>query len=116
MATLTEIVDVYCAAWNAPDPQRRRELLEQSVPVTVRYTDRGVDVTGLDALADHLGAVLERRPGAQVLRTSEVDAHHAVARFDRHVVRDGSELVRGVDFVDVDADGRLARVVGFLTA
>ena len=40
----------------------------------------------------------QRRPGARVLRTSGVDAHHHLARFAWHVVL---------------ADGRIRRIIGF---
>jgi hypothetical protein len=59
--------------------------------------------------------VRARRPGASVLRSSAVDAHHGLARFAWHVVQaDGVALPDGLDIAFVSADGaRIERIIGF---
>ena len=82
---------------------------------TATYTDPRVHADSLEALAAHIDRVLAQRPGARVLRTSEVDLHHGVARFAWHVVQaDGTALPEGLDVVWLTDDGaRLARILGF---
>lgn len=108
------LIDTYCAAWSDPDPERRREILESVWTDSATYTDPTVHAAGIDALLAHIGTVLARRPGAKVVRTSRVDAHHGVARFAWRVVQaDGSMLPEGLDIAEITQDGRIGRIVGF---
>ncbi|WP_194819713.1 nuclear transport factor 2 family protein [Nocardia sp. XZ_19_385] len=109
-----KLINTYCAAWSESDPERRRALLSQVWAEDATYTDPTVHAVGLDSLLDHIAAVLTRRPGATVQRTSAIDTHHTVARFAWHVVlADGSALPEGLDLVEFSEDGRIRRIVGF---
>jgi hypothetical protein len=111
---LNDLIDAYCAAWNDPDADSRRELLSAVWAENATYTDPAVDLAGVDQLVAHITTVLARRPGARVLRTSVVDEHHGLVRFAWRVVQaDGSLLPEGIDFAEVTADGRIQRIVGF---
>ena len=56
----------------------------------------------------------QRCPGARVVRTSGVDAHHHLARFAWHVVlADGTTLPDGLDLAELTPDGRIRRIIGF---
>jgi hypothetical protein len=111
---LDALIDTYCAAWREPDPERRRAMLAGVWADDATYTDPTVQLTGLRELVDHIGTVLARRPGARVVRTTEVDRHHHVARFGWRVIEaDGSERPESLDLVELSPDGRLARVIGF---
>jgi hypothetical protein len=114
-AAVAALVDRYCLGWSDPDPARRRALLAEVLVPTATYTDPRVHADSLEALAAHIDRVLAQRPGARVLRTSEVDLHHGVARFAWHVVQaDGTALPEGLDVVWLTDDGaRLARILGF---
>lgn len=113
-SSMRETIDLYCAAWSTGDPVRRRALLDQVWSSGATYTDPTVHVEGADALERHIAGVQAQRPGAVIERTSDVDAHHGVARFAWHLRRaDGSTLPEGIDIVDFTADGRIARIVGF---
>ena len=53
-------------------------------------------------------------PGRRIVRTSEVDAHHFVCRFNWQLMRgDGTRGAESVDFVEFAADGKICRVTGF---
>jgi hypothetical protein len=81
------------------------------------YTDPTAHVAGVDQLVAHIEKVLARRPGARVIRTSAVDAHHGFVRFAWRVVQaDGTLLPEGIDFAEVDNDGAIRGVVGFFGA
>ena len=79
------------------------------------YTDPSVHAANGSELLTHIAKVRERRPGAKVLRTSGVDAHHGLARFAWQVVQaDGVALPDGLDIAFVSADGlRIERIIGF---
>jgi hypothetical protein len=111
---LDQLIDTYCAAWSDPDPERRREILGGVWADGATYTDPTVHAAGLDAVLAHIATVVERRPGARVIRTSRIDAHHDLARFAWHVVQaDGSTLPEGLDLAEISADGRIRRIIGF---
>ena len=106
-------VDTYCAAWGEPDAMRRRALLDAACAAHVVYTDPRVATSTAGALLDHIAGVLAKRPGARIVRTSAVDAHHDLARFAWQVVSaDGAALLDGVDIVEF-AGGKIVRIVGF---
>jgi hypothetical protein len=112
--TLDQLIDTYCAAWSDPDPTRRRELLGGVWADGATYTDPTVHTAGLDDLLAHIDTVVARRPGARVVRTSRVDAHHDLARFAWRVVQaDGTALPEGLDLAELSADGRIRRIIGF---
>ena len=54
------------------------------------------------------------RPGARIEMMSGIDLHHNVVRFLWRLVRgDGSVGDVSIDFGEVDASGKLVRIVGF---
>ena len=58
--------------------------------------------------------VLTHYAGHTFRRTTAVDTHHDRARYGWELVAgDGTVAVSGTDFVELDADGKLARIVGF---
>jgi SnoaL-like domain len=113
-ASLEGLIDAYCAAWNEPDAARREEILRDVWAADATYTDPKTQVAGLKELVAHIGAVLARRPGARVIRTSRVDAHHRLARFAWRVVQaDGTMLPESIDFAEIADDAKLQRIIGF---
>ena len=112
--TIDQLIDTYCAAWSDPDPTRRREILGGVWADGATYTDPTVHAAGLDAVLAHIATVVARRPGAMVVRTSVVDAHHDLARFAWHVVQaDGATLPEGLDLAEISASGQIRRIIGF---
>jgi len=111
---LEAVIDRYCEAWSAAEPERRAALLASIWAEGGLYTDPTVHAAGAAALLEHISAVLARRPGSRVERTGPVEQHHDVARFDWQAVAASGEVLRqGIDIVIFDPAGRLARVIGF---
>ena len=114
---LGEVIATYCAAWSEADPEKRRAMLAGTVSPDVIYVDPTVSVSGASALSDHIEGVIAARPGATLEVTSRVDRHHRFARFGWRMIRaDGSAMADSVDFVEINEDGRLKRIVGFFGA
>lgn len=111
---LTATVDRYCEAWSIADDAGRRALLESVWAPDATYTDPTAHVEGVDGLSTHIAGVRQQYPGAVIERTTAVDGHHGHARFGWQLRRaDGSTLPEGIDIVDFNPDGRIARIVGF---
>ena len=111
---LPALVDTHLAAWTEPDAERRAELVRLVWSPTGRLSDPPAEATGHDGL-DALFTTLQGQfPGHRFRRTSGVDAHHGLLRFAWELVGpDGGVALAGLDVAALDADGRLARVVGF---
>lgn len=115
LAAVTNLIDRYCAVWNAPEPDERRRLLAQVWAPGATYTDPTVHAASDEELLAHIATVVARRPGAKIVRTSTVDIHHGLARFAWHLVQaDGTALPDGLDIAELSSDGtRIERIVGF---
>jgi hypothetical protein len=112
--SLEPLIDRYCQAWSEFDATRRERILDEVWEPDATYTDPRGSATGVAQLVAMSGTILAGRPGAKVVRTTAVDAHHALARFGwRVVLADGTMLPEGIDFVEISVRGKLARVVGF---
>jgi len=112
--SLEDLIDAYCAAWSEVEPRRREQLLDDVWEPDATYTDPRVHARGIAALSSFIGKVLAGRPGARVVRTSAVDAHHDLARFTWRVVQpDGAAVADGIDFAEISPGGKLQRIVGF---
>ncbi|PAP96815.1 hypothetical protein CIT31_03690 [Mesorhizobium wenxiniae] len=112
---LTLLIDSYCAAWSDGSAERRRALLLPIWSDGATYTDPAVHATGAEELLAHIATVLAKHPGARILRTSDVDVHHGIARFAwKFAMPDGSSFPEGLDIAFLDAgQKRITRIIGF---
>lgn len=111
---VTGVVDAYLAAWNETDEAARTVLVEQSLGADLWYRDGVLEADGRDVFNATLAAVQEAYPGLTMTRTSAIDAHHDVVRFNWALGIPGeAPTFAGVDVAKFDADGRLHRIVGF---
>jgi hypothetical protein len=112
---IAQLIDRYCEAWSEPEEARRADLLLDVWGPDASYTDPTVHAEGAAELLAHIAKVRTKRPGSKVVRTSEVDEHHGVARFAwRAIEANGNALPEGIDLAFLSADGaRIERVIGF---
>jgi enamine deaminase RidA (YjgF/YER057c/UK114 family) len=104
----------YVAAWNEPDAATRLKLLQRCWADDGAYVDPNVELRGRSALCEHISKVQAGRPGARLEMMSGVELHHHVVRFLWRLVRaDGRAGETSIDVGEVDADGRLTKIVGF---
>jgi hypothetical protein len=117
MSDFDTVVDRYLAVWNETDAASRRAAIDDLFADDVRYVDPTAAVTGRDALNGLIGAVQQQFPGLAFTRGGDVDGHHDQARFTWNLgggARSEEPLVVGFDVAELDADGRITRVLGFL--
>ncbi|QDO97783.1 nuclear transport factor 2 family protein [Ferrovibrio terrae] len=117
MMALEDMVDTYCAAWNAAEAAERNRLLRVAWTADGRYSDPMVQELDRAALVAHIGVLLDRFPGSTIRRTTAVDSHHGGLRFGFVRLDAGGSMMReGVDFCQLGEGGRLHRIIGFFGA
>jgi hypothetical protein len=116
-ASLNHLVDTHLAAYAEPDAARRLELLQGEWSREGRLVDPPFESRGHQGISEQAAALLTQFPGHRFERTTAVDAHHDMLRYGWRLLSPaGTPVVEGIDIADVDADGRLSRVVGFFGA
>ena len=105
--------DSMLAAWNEPDPDKVRALLNEALAPNVRFVDPSIDLTGIDAFADNVFHVQSQIPGAVYSRTSGVDSQHGFHRYHWAIHHNGKLIQPGFDVAETDESGRVVTVIGF---
>ena len=115
MANSKQVVDRYIEMWNETDPQRRRELVAQTVTEDARYLDPLMAGEGIDGIAEMIAGAQQQFPGHRFALVAGPDAHHDRVRFTWSLAAyDGDPAATGTDFVTVAEDGRMRAITGFL--
>jgi hypothetical protein len=111
---LEVLIDTWLAAFCEPDAARRQAALRGLWNQEGRLVDPPLEARGHAAISDQAATLLTQFPGHRFQRSSAVDAHHQFARYGWRLIDPaGVAVLEGVDFMDLDVDGRIARVVGF---
>ena len=107
-------VDTYLATWNETDAAKRAVLIDASLAADLWYRDPMLEADGLEAYDGMITAVQAQMPGLVMTRTSPIDAHRDLVRFNWALGAPGADPVfAGVDVAKYDADGKLHRIIGF---
>ena len=108
-------VDRWFATWSEPDAAMRDASLAAIGSADIRFLDRFSAIEGCDEVKAHLAAVHRFMPGMRLERRGEI--RHC----QWHVLADwvmsgpsGQEQGRGTSLFELDADGRIAKVTGFV--
>ncbi|MFN9470084.1 nuclear transport factor 2 family protein [Acidovorax sp.] len=110
-----DIAARYLAAWNATDAAERERLVQGTFSTDVHYLDPMMEGRGHDGLAALIAGAQQRFAGHRFVLHGTPEGHHGVVRFSWALTAPGAEPVaRGTDVAELDADGRLRRVTGFL--
>ena len=114
MSEVDSVVSAYGAAWMDVGDAERRRLLEIAWSEDGVYQDPTADVSGREALVQHIAAFRKRLPGSKIIITSGVDHHHGKFHFLWKMIGpDGQTTLEGRDFGELDRDGRICRIAGF---
>lgn len=114
---LERLVDRHLAAYCDADAARRTRAIREAWHPEGRLIDPPVEARGHQAIADQAATLLSHYPQHRFERTTLVDGHHGHLRYGWRLLRpDGAVALQGVDFAQLDVDGRLLCVVGFFDA
>ena len=112
--THVPVIDRYIAALNETDAEARCELTRQAWTEDGGYFDPLQQALGHDELVSVPVLAHEQFPGQRFVRTSGIDAHHGLVRFEWELAaEDGTVTVAGLDVGIVADDGRLSRIAAF---
>ena len=115
MADTDTLVNNYIAMWNETDPNRRRDLVAETVTDDADYVDPLMEGAGIDGISAMIGGAQSQFPGHRFALVAGPEGHHDRVRFTWSLAADGGAPVAvGVDFVDLAADGRMRSITGFL--
>ncbi|MFF5082965.1 nuclear transport factor 2 family protein [Actinoplanes sp. NPDC000266] len=109
MTDFETVVDRYLAVWNESDAAARRTAIGALFAEDVRYVDPLAAVEGRDALSELIGGVHQHFPGLKFAPGGLIDGHHDQVRFTWTL-----GPAAGFDVAELDAGGRISRVLGFL--
>ncbi len=106
---------MYCEAWNEPEDHKRRVLLTEIWSSAGEYVDPRVYLKGVDALVAHIGTIQSGRPGTKISRTTHLEVHHQIGRFEWHLQKaDDTIILSGIDIAYFTDDGsRISKIIGF---
>jgi hypothetical protein len=108
------LVDSHLAAYCEPHAPTRSDVFRTIWNAQGRLVDPPLESHGHDGMGEQAAALLQQFPGHRFVRTSAVDRHHEFARYQWELRRPtGDRVLEGVDFMTLDADGRLLQIVGF---
>ena len=115
-AAAVDRIDAWFAAWSEPDAERRNSQLDLHVAPSISFRDRFSLIDGIEDLRPHLAAVHRFMPGMRLERRGPV--HHCQGTALTEWVAtgaEGDERGRGTNIFTLDAEGRIAGVVGLWT-
>jgi hypothetical protein len=115
MTDFNTIAAEYINAFNETDEAERKRLVADVFTADVSYIDPMADVEGHDGVDAFIAGAHQQFPGWVFTLIGPVDGHGQQARFTWGLGPEGAEPpVIGFDVIIVDADGRIAQVLGFL--
>ena len=106
-------LDTFFSAWGADDATRATAI-SQAFGSSVYYCDPQcpapvTDAASLDQMVAMFGQYM---PGGSA-KVMKVDEHHGHARATVAFLKDDVAMMHGHYFADMDADEKLARLIGF---
>ena len=112
-AIIQTTIDQYLSAWNETDAAARQTILQDAWGKSATYTDPLNHATTLDALNAVISQFVADTPDAVFTLKGEVSHHHQSCRFYWTLRFANGVEVEGMDYGEIDAEGKLTRIVGF---
>lgn len=111
---MAEALDTFFAAWEVEDSQVRLALLEEATGARFYYLDPNTPdpITSIAAMNDYLAMFSANMPGAAAAVVNAIE-HHGFARATVAFRKDGTTMMHGQYFADLDSTGRITRLIGF---
>lgn len=117
MNAITPLVDGWRAAYVDPDAARRLAVIRDSWSLDGRLVEPPLEARGHQGISDLAATLQSQFPGHRFERSTAIDAHHQFLRYGWKLLDpNGAAVLEGMDAMELDVDGRIARVVGFFGA
>jgi hypothetical protein len=113
MNPLHSCVDNMLAIWNEPNLDRIRGRLEAALAPHIIFVDPTIETHGIDEFEQNVRGFRAKYPDAVIRRASGIDSHHNLHRYSWEISAKGKVVLVGFDVAEVDADGKVRRVLGF---
>ena len=114
MSDIQRLIDDHLAAYADPDRQRRSAAVRRLWAEDAQLVDPPLAARGHAQIVEQSDHLLAQFPGHRFRRSSGIDLHHDTARYAWQLLAPGGQVVlEGIDFAQLDAQGRLACVTGF---
>ncbi|MBJ6765840.1 hypothetical protein JGU66_34230 [Myxococcaceae bacterium JPH2] len=111
---LTQIIDLYLAAWNELNLDRRATVIAQVWDKEGRLIDPPLASSGHAGISEHISALHSQFPGHAFRRASGIDSHNGFVRFAWELMTpQGTVAMTGMDVGELTPEGKLRRVTGF---
>lgn len=111
---MSESIEKSFAAWGETDAEKRAAMIADTTGDGFTYADPNTPepITSAEAFNDYLAMFTQHMPNAGA-RVVSVSQHHGYARATVAFTADGREMMRGQYFADLDAQGKITRLIGF---
>ncbi len=109
---LTAAIDRYLGIWGERDATARQTELAALCTNDVVYRDKFGNASGREDLDGHIAAAQIHLP-ATLVRDGDVRATLGMALVDWTATADGKAMAKGTSLVELDPDGKIARITGF---
>jgi hypothetical protein len=107
-------VERYIEFWNASRPEDQLELATATFSDQVAYYAPVGVMRGVGELIGFRNQFAEHSPGYEFRPRSEPEAHHDRARLQWELLVSGTSFATGTDVLELDPDGHIVAVTGFL--
>ncbi len=113
--TILSLVETYVKAWAEHDPTHRLELLKRCWAEDGVFCDAMGYAAGIDDLNDHIGMAQRFARGISMeLVGAPSRSHGFVSHRWRMVAPDGTPLLSGSNTIELDVQGFIVSLVGFV--
>lgn len=114
---IESLVDRHLAAYCDGDAARRAGAIREAWNADGSLVDPPLEARGHQGISDQAATLLAQFPRHRFERSTAIDAHHNFLRYGwRLLDAEGQPVLEGLDVAELDADGKLLRVVGFFGA
>jgi hypothetical protein len=113
MTDVEAMIQKYIAAWNEPDDDARKALLDAVWSHGAAYTDPQSHADNQAELDAIIAGFQAGNPGAKFTLKDPLDHHHHHVRFYWTLQLANGTIMQGMDYGEITPDGKLAKIVGF---
>ncbi|NJM75947.1 MAG: SnoaL-like domain-containing protein [Acaryochloridaceae cyanobacterium RU_4_10] len=117
MSNIQQIIDRYLAAWNTLDPEQRSTAMQAIVADNCYYADAHLPdaLTSREAHDRFITQFRTKFPDFSLQLDSPTQGHHGYYRFGWQLLKvDGSVFTKGMYFGEINDEGKICKIIGFI--